>query len=51
LFFGVFFQHEKGGTSIEGPVLDYFHEQGTGYQYLSLRNQFGAGKSAIYAVA
>lgn len=39
-------QLEKGGTSIEGPVLDYFHEQGTGYQYLSLRNQFGAGHSS-----
>ncbi|CAC5385178.1 Uncharacterized protein C17orf98 homolog,Uncharacterized protein C17orf98 [Mytilus coruscus] len=39
-------QFENGGTSIDGPVLDYFHEQGTGYQYLSLRNQFGAGHSA-----
>lgn len=40
----LYFQFENGGTSIDGPVLDYFHEQGTGYQYLSLRNQFGAGK-------
>ncbi|XP_048730801.1 uncharacterized protein C17orf98-like [Ostrea edulis] len=35
----------EGGTSIEGPVSDYFHDKGTGFQYLSLRNQFGAGHS------
>jgi len=36
---------EEGGTSIEGPVSDFFHDKGSGYQYLSLRNQFGAGHS------
>ncbi|XP_070174769.1 sperm microtubule associated protein 1-like [Littorina saxatilis] len=34
-----------GGNSIEGPVMDSFHTRGAGYQYLSLRNQFGAGHS------
>ena len=32
-----------GGCSIDGPVMDAFHEKGAGYQYISLRNQFGAG--------
>lgn len=32
-------------TSIEGPVLDKFHEKGAGFNYLSLRNQSGAGHS------
>lgn len=35
---------ETPGTSIDGPVMDYFHEKGAGYQYLSMRNQFGAGQ-------
>jgi len=39
----LFFQVAPG-CSIEGPAADYFDEKGTGYQYLSLRNQFGAGK-------
>lgn len=34
-----------GGHSIDGPVMDAFHTGGAGYQYLSLRNQFGAGHS------
>ncbi|KAL8592513.1 hypothetical protein ACOMHN_030198 [Nucella lapillus] len=34
-----------GGCSIEGPVMDSFHTRGAGYQYLSLRNRFGAGHS------
>jgi len=33
------------GHSIEGPVMDSFHTRGAGYQYLSLRNQSGAGHS------
>lgn len=33
------------GTSIEGPVIDRFVEQGKGYQYLRPRNFFGAGHS------
>ena len=33
------------GTSIEGPVIDRFVESGKGYQYLSKRNYFGAGKT------
>jgi flagellar motor protein MotB len=33
------------GTSIEGPTIDRFYETGAGYQYLSLRNQHGAGHS------
>lgn len=33
------------GCSIEGPVMDRFHTAGAGYNYLSMRNQFGAGHS------
>ncbi|XP_067934118.1 sperm microtubule associated protein 1-like [Watersipora subatra] len=37
---------DKGkGTSIDGPVMDRFSESGAGFQYLSLRNQHGAGHS------
>ncbi|XP_046575313.1 uncharacterized protein C17orf98-like [Haliotis rubra] len=36
---------ETPGTSIDGQVMDYFHEKGAGYQYLSMRNQSGAGHS------
>lgn len=36
---------DKGGTSIDGPVIDQFQARGPGFQYLSLRNQFGAGHS------
>ncbi|CAL1537080.1 unnamed protein product [Lymnaea stagnalis] len=32
-------------SSIEGPAVDRFYEQGPGYSYLSFRNQFGAGHS------
>ncbi|XP_059173962.1 uncharacterized protein C17orf98-like [Physella acuta] len=35
----------KNASSIEGPVVDRFHERGAGYSYLSLRNEFGAGHS------
>ncbi|ELU01856.1 hypothetical protein CAPTEDRAFT_220747 [Capitella teleta] len=35
----------KGGCSIDGPVIDKFQARGAGFQYLSLRNQFGAGHS------
>ncbi|XP_076437134.1 sperm microtubule associated protein 1-like [Babylonia areolata] len=35
----------EGGHSIEGPVMDAFYTRGAGFQYLSLRNQFGAGHS------
>ena len=38
------------GDSIEGPVMDRFHESGAGYQYLSLRNQHGAGKQLYIPV-
>jgi len=38
-------QRRPHSTSIEGPVLDRFHEKGAGFSYLSLRNQFGAGHS------
>ncbi|XP_019630109.1 PREDICTED: uncharacterized protein LOC109474278 [Branchiostoma belcheri] len=38
-------KQDKGGTSIEGPVIDRFHTYGGGHQYLSKRNQFGAGHS------
>jgi len=38
-------QQNKGGTSIEGPVMDTFHAQGPGFRYLALRNAFGAGHS------
>lgn len=38
-------QWNKASTSIEGPVLDRFHDRGAGFNYLSLRNQFGAGHS------
>ncbi|XP_033733262.1 uncharacterized protein C17orf98-like [Pecten maximus] len=38
-------KQDPPGCSIEGPVADYFNEKGTGYQYLSLRNNFGAGHS------
>ncbi|KAL8564659.1 hypothetical protein ACOMHN_004153 [Nucella lapillus] len=34
-----------GGHSMEGPVMDAFFSRGAGFQYLSLRNQFGAGQS------
>jgi len=41
-----FYEQNKGmGDSIEGPVMDRFHQSGAGYQYLSLRNQHGAGHS------
>lgn len=33
------------GTSIEGPYVDKFAEEGKGYLYLSRRNQNGAGHS------
>ena len=39
-----------GGHSIEGPVMDAFHTRGAGYQYLSLRNNFGAGQSISHSV-
>ncbi|ESO85635.1 hypothetical protein LOTGIDRAFT_210846 [Lottia gigantea] len=35
----------KTGESINGHVLDYFHEKGAGYRYLSRRNCNGAGRS------
>ncbi|XP_012943388.1 uncharacterized protein C17orf98 [Aplysia californica] len=38
-------QLQPTSTSIEGPVLDRFHEKGAGFNYLSLRNQNGAGHS------
>lgn len=38
-------KQDPPGCSIEGPVADYFNDRGTGYQYLSLRNNFGAGHS------
>ncbi|KAI8492421.1 hypothetical protein Bbelb_298740 [Branchiostoma belcheri] len=38
-------KQDKGGTSIEGPVIDRFHTYGGGHQYLSKRNMFGAGHS------
>lgn len=49
-FYGVdrtltFYKQDTGGTSIDGPVVDRFQEIGAGYQYLSLRNQHGAGHS------
>ena len=31
------------GNSIDGPVMDKFHDEGKGYLYLSKRNQHGAG--------
>lgn len=40
-----FHGQDNMGTSIEGPVMDRFNESGAGYQYLSLRNQHGAGHS------
>lgn len=51
-FYSFFDGQNKGmGDSIEGPVMDRFHKDGAGYQYLSLRNQHGAGKYIyIYAV-
>lgn len=39
------FEEIEGGVSIDGPVMDKFHTAGAGYQYLSMRNQFGAGHS------
>jgi len=33
------------GTSIEGPYMDYFHQEGEGHYYLSRRNANGAGRS------
>lgn len=39
------YQWADTSTSIEGPVLDKFHTQGAGFNYLSLRNHFGAGHS------
>lgn len=36
---------ENLGTSIDGRVMDYFEEKGAGYQYVSLRNEAGAGHS------
>ncbi|KAK3597069.1 hypothetical protein CHS0354_022075 [Potamilus streckersoni] len=33
------------GTSIDGAVMDYFEERGPGAQYLTLRNDSGAGHS------
>ncbi|XP_013380560.1 uncharacterized protein C17orf98-like [Lingula anatina] len=41
-----FYDQEDGGCSIEGKVMDRFHEAGAGHQYLVLRNQFGAGHSS-----
>ncbi|BFZ22282.1 hypothetical protein BsWGS_25321 [Bradybaena similaris] len=38
-------QFKTKATSIEGPVSDKFHQKGPGFQYLSLRNQAGAGHS------
>ncbi|KAK3106036.1 hypothetical protein FSP39_011456 [Pinctada imbricata] len=35
----------RGGTSIQGPVIDFIHEKGNGSQYLNLRNRSGAGHS------
>ncbi|XP_060560125.1 sperm microtubule associated protein 1-like [Ruditapes philippinarum] len=34
------------GTSINGHVMDYFEERGPGSQYVSLRNEAGAGYSS-----
>lgn len=39
-----FYYQENLGTSIDGRVMDYFEEKGAGYQYVSLRNEAGAGK-------
>ncbi|XP_071479712.1 sperm microtubule associated protein 1-like [Diadema antillarum] len=37
---------DKGGTSIDGPVIDRFIESGAGYKYLHARNQApGAAKA------
>lgn len=30
---------DKGGTSIDGPVIDRFIESGSGYRYLHARNE------------
>ncbi|RUS75943.1 hypothetical protein EGW08_016289 [Elysia chlorotica] len=38
-------QAGETASSIEGPVLDRFNDKGAGFNYLSLRNQFGAGHS------
>ncbi|CAH1774109.1 unnamed protein product [Owenia fusiformis] len=38
-------QAGETGCSIEGKTMDKFHEAGAGHEYLSLRNQFGAGHS------
>ncbi|CAG5132438.1 unnamed protein product [Candidula unifasciata] len=38
-------QFKDNATSIEGPVSDRFHQKGPGFEYLSLRNQSGAGHS------
>lgn len=38
-------EQDNGGCSIDGPVMDRFHTAGAGYQYITLRNQFGAGHS------
>lgn len=35
----------KPGTSIDGPVMDYFEEKGAGFQYVNLRNEAGGGHS------
>ncbi|XP_050406167.1 uncharacterized protein C17orf98 [Patella vulgata] len=35
----------KNGESIDGKVMDFFHNQGAGYRYLSRRNMNGAGRS------
>ena len=40
----------NGGTSIDGPVMDRFHDAGAGYEYVSLRNQFGAGRSYYHII-
>lgn len=37
---------DEGGCSLDGPVSDRFNSGGAGYNYLTMRNQFGAGHSA-----
>lgn len=42
------FVQDKGGTSIDGPVIDRFIESGSGYKYLHARNQApGAAKGIL----
>lgn len=39
------YKQDNGGTSIQGPVIDFAYAKGDGFQYLKHRNAAGAGHS------